>query len=91
MMADVSPIVHWTEMAGHPCGGTLTSPQQVIENVFAVLGSQWHGFNFKPERLIDAGNNVIGIGDYTGTYGTSKAMHARRARVAGRERQDCAL
>lgn len=29
MMADVSPQVRWTEMAGFPCAGTWVGPQAV--------------------------------------------------------------
>jgi len=82
MMADVSPEVRWTEMAGFPCAGTWVGPQQVIDNVFAVLGSTWEGYGFKLERLVDAGDNIVGIGDYQGTYrATGKSMQARVAHV----------
>jgi uncharacterized protein len=82
MMADVSPEVRWTEMAGFPCAGTWVGPQQVIDNVFAVLGSTWEGYRFELERLVDAGDNIVGIGDYQGTYrATGKPMQARVAHV----------
>jgi uncharacterized protein len=82
MMADVSPEVRWTEMAGFPCAGTWIGPQQVVDNVFAVLGSAWEGYRFELERLIDAGDNVVGIGEYQGTYRASgKAMRARVVHV----------
>ncbi|OOG43922.1 nuclear transport factor 2 family protein [Polaromonas sp. A23] len=82
MMADVSPEVRWTEMAGFPCAGTWVGPQQVVNNVFAVLGSNWEGYRFKLERLIDAGDNIVGIGDYQGRYRTSgKSMQARVVHV----------
>ena len=82
MMADVSPQARWTEMAGFPCAGTWIGPQQVIDNVFAVLGSAWAGYQFKLERLIDGGDRIVGIGDYRGTYrATGKAMQARVAHV----------
>ena len=82
MMADVSPQVHWTEMAGFPCAGTWIGPQQVIDNVFAVLGSAWEGYQFKLERLIDGGDHIVGVGDYRGTYrATGKPMSARVAHV----------
>jgi ketosteroid isomerase-like protein len=82
MMADVSPEVRWTEMAGFPCAGTWVGPQQVIENVFKVLGGTWDGYAFKLERLIDGGDSIVGIGDYRGTYrATGKSMHARVVHV----------
>jgi len=82
MMADVSPEVRWTEMAGFPCAGTWVGPQQVIDNVFAVLGSAWEGYHFKLESLIDGGDRIVGVGDYRGTYrATGKPMHARVVHV----------
>jgi uncharacterized protein len=82
MMAEVSPEVRWTEMAGFPCAGTWVGPQAVIDNVFTVLGAQWNGYRFELERLIDGGENVIGIGTYHGTFrATGKTMQARVAHV----------
>jgi ketosteroid isomerase-like protein len=82
MMADVSPDVVWTEMEGFPCAGTWVGPQQVIDNVFAVLGSTWEGYQFTLERLIDGGESIVGVGEYSGIYRrTGKSMRARVAHV----------
>ncbi|MGS5085751.1 nuclear transport factor 2 family protein [Hydrogenophaga sp. A37] len=82
MMAHVSPQVHWTEMAGFPCAGTWVGPQAVAENVFAVLGRDWIGYRFELQTLINAGDQVIGVGSYNGTFrATGKAMQARVAHV----------
>jgi len=82
MMADVSPDVRWTEMAGFPCAGTWVGPQQVIDSVFAVLGSTWEGYQFMLERLIDGGDSIVGVGEYSGIYRrTGKPMRARVAHV----------
>ena len=82
MMAHVSPQVRWTEMAGFPCAGTWVGPQAVAENVFAVLGRDWIGYRFELQTLIDAGDQVIGVGSYHGTFrATGKAMQARVAHV----------
>jgi ketosteroid isomerase-like protein len=82
MMAHVSPQVRWTEMAGFPCAGTWVGPQAVADNVFAVLGRDWIGYRFELQSLIDAGDQVIGVGSYHGTYrATGKAMQARVAHV----------
>lgn len=78
MMADVSPQVRWTEMAGFPCAGTWIGPQAVVENVFAVLGKEWIGYRFELQSLIDGGDHVMGVGTYHGIYrATAKAMQAR--------------
>ncbi len=82
MMAEVAPDVRWTEMAGFPCAGTHVGPEQVADKVFKVLGSEWEGYRFALETLIDAGDCIVGIGSYHGTYRqTGKAMSARVAHV----------
>jgi len=82
MMADVSPEVAWTEMAGFPCAGTWIGPDQIIANVFAVLGREWEGYNFVLEQIVDGGELLVGVGTYSGTYRkTGKAMQARVTHV----------
>ncbi|GAA0766431.1 nuclear transport factor 2 family protein [Ideonella azotifigens] len=82
MMADVSPDVAWTEMAGFPCAGTWIGPDQIVAQVFAVLGSAWEGYRFELEKLIDGGEQVVGVGTYSGTYRkTGKSMQARATHV----------
>ena len=82
IMAEVAPDVQWTEMAGFPCAGTWVGPEQIIEHVFMVLGSEWIGYQFELEELIDAGSRVIGVAHYHGTYGkTGKSMRVRVAHV----------
>ena len=82
MMADVAPDVAWTEMAGFPCAGTWIGPEQVIEHVFKALGAAWTSYRFELQELIDAGDRVIGLGVYHGTYSpTGKSMQARVAHV----------
>src|SRR5688572_14865270 len=82
MMVDVSPQVRWTEMAGFPCAGTWVGPQAVIDNVFAVLGRDWDGYRFELERLMDAGDSIVGVGTYHGTFrATGTPMQARVAHV----------
>jgi ketosteroid isomerase-like protein len=82
MMADVSHNVAWTEMAGFPCAGTWIGPEQVLTNVFAVLGSEWEDHCFVLERLIDGGEHIVGIGTYSGrNLRTGKAMQARVSHV----------
>ena len=82
MLADVAADVQWTEMAGFPCAGTYVGAQQIIDNVFAVLGRDWDGFSFTLERLIDGGDSVVALGVYRGSFHqTGKAMQARVAHV----------
>ncbi|MDW5416645.1 nuclear transport factor 2 family protein [Iodobacter sp. CM08] len=82
MMADLADDVQWTEMAGFPCAGTYIGKQQIIEGVFKVLGSEWNDYTFTLERLIDGGDSIVGIGDYSASHRQSgKAMKARVVHV----------
>ncbi|ANP89768.1 nuclear transport factor 2 family protein [Rhizobium leguminosarum] len=82
MLADIAADCRWTEMDGFPCAGTYVGPQEVFKNVFFVLGEAFDGYTFALERLLDAGSDVIGIGDYAGTYRqTGKSFKARVVHV----------
>jgi ketosteroid isomerase-like protein len=82
MMADVSPEVAWTEMAGFPCAGTWIGPDQVVDHVFSVLGREWQDYRFTLEQIVDGGEQLVGIGTYSGTYRkTGKPMQARATHV----------
>jgi hypothetical protein len=82
MIADIADDCQWTEMDGFPCRGTFIGAQEVIKNVFEVLGRDWDSYAFTLERLLDAGNDVVGIGSYTGTYKkTGKSMNVRVTHV----------
>ncbi len=82
MMADVSPEVAWTEMAGFPCAGTWIGPDQVVAQVFAVLRREWQDYRFTLEQIIDGGEQLVGTGTYSGIYRkTHKPMQARATHV----------
>ena len=82
MMADVSPEAIWTEMAGFPCAGTWIGPEKVMANVFAVLGREWECYKFELEQIIDGGEQLVGVGTYSGIYRkTGKPMQARVTHV----------
>ena len=82
MMANVSPHVRWTEMAGFPCAGTWVGPQAVIDNVFAVLGRDWTNYRFELQSLVDGGERIVAEGAYHGTYrATGKELQARVAHI----------
>ncbi len=84
MLADIAPDCRWTEMDGFPCAGTYVGPREVFENVFQALGEAFDGYSFKLERLLDAGDEVVGVGDYSGTHKrTGKAFKARVVHVWG--------
>jgi ketosteroid isomerase-like protein len=72
----------WTEMDGFPYAGTHTGPDEVRENVFARFPAEWDSFDLEVEEILDAGDSVVGIGTYSGTYAaTGRSMRARVAHV----------
>ncbi len=82
MLADITPTTEWTEMAGFPCAGTYHGREAIVKNVFMALGAQFDDYTFKLERLLDAGDHVVGIGDYTAQHKqTRKTMAVRVVHV----------
>jgi ketosteroid isomerase-like protein len=82
MLADIAPDCRWTEMDGFPCAGTYIGPQEIFRNVFQALGETFDGYTFKLERLLYAGDEIVAVGDYSGTHKeTGKTFKARVAHV----------
>jgi len=74
--------IEWTEAEGFPYAGTYHGPDQVTENVFMKLGTEWDGWRVTPESYLDSGEKVVVLGKYSGTYkATGKSMVADFAHV----------
>lgn len=81
-LAALAPDVEWTEAAGFPYAGTYRGVDEIVQNVFARLGSEWEGFRAEIEKFHDAGDAIIATGFYSGTYRkTNRAMRASFAHV----------
>ena len=88
MLADLAPDGEWIEMDGSLCAGTHVGPAAVVENVFKVIGSTFEGFEFRLDRLLDAGDEVVAIGGYRGKHRRSgKPFSVHRPSVDGQGRQ----
>ena len=78
----LSADIDWTEAEGFPYAGTYHGPKAVLEGVFMRLGSEWEGYAAVPDELIDAGDTVVALGKYSGTYKrTGKSFQANFAHV----------
>jgi len=74
--------IAWTEAEGFPYGGTYKGPNAVLEGVFMRLASEWDGFAVAPAEFIDAGETIVALGEYSGTYkATGKSFRAKFAHV----------
>jgi len=76
------PDIEWTEAEGFPYGGTYRGPKAISEQVFMKLGTEWDGFTVKPIEFIDAGERIVVLGQYSGTFKeTGKSFKAEFAHV----------
>lgn len=66
----LSPDLVWNEADDFPYAdrNPYVGPQAVLEGVFARIGGEWDGFGVNVEELLDAGDTVVMLGRYTGTY-----------------------
>jgi uncharacterized protein len=70
--------ISWTEAKGFPYGGTYTGLEDITQNVFSRLGSEWDNYKFAPENYLADGDQVVAYGTYSGTnIRTGKYFEAR--------------
>jgi ketosteroid isomerase-like protein len=82
VLAALAPQIVWIEAEGFPSGGTYTTPDAVLQKVFARLASEWDAFGAAPREYVCDGQTVVAIGDYTGTFkATGKGFKAPFAHV----------
>ena len=82
MLAPFAPDVRWTEAAGFPYAGTYIGPDAVAANVFRRIQEDWDDYTVAIDEVIDAGDVVVGIGTYSGTFRrTGRFFTARVAHV----------
>jgi ketosteroid isomerase-like protein len=82
VLAAFAPNISWTDAEGFPYGGTYIGPDAVLQNVFARLGSEWTGYAAVPNELLESGDTVVALGEYSGTYNaTGKSFKAPFAHV----------
>jgi hypothetical protein len=69
--------IEWVEAEGGPNGGVYHGPEEVVENVFVPLGTEWEGFTVDVERYVADGDTVVALGTYSGSYAeTGKGFEA---------------
>jgi ketosteroid isomerase-like protein len=82
VLGSFDPNIEWIEAEGFPTGGTYNSPEEVLNGVFMPLVTDWDGYRVEPEEFLDAGNRIVALGHYSGTYkATGKSMRVPFAHV----------
>ncbi|MDP1661880.1 MAG: nuclear transport factor 2 family protein [Phycisphaerales bacterium] len=70
VMGSLSPGVIWNEAENNPWadGNPYIGPEAVASGIFARCAGEWEGFAVEVVELLDAGDTVIMLGRYRGTY-----------------------
>lgn len=80
----MSPDIVWNEAEHFPYadGNPYVGPDAILAGVFARLGGEWDGFAAVPAEYLDAGDTVVVLGRYRGTYrATGRSLDAQLAHV----------
>ncbi len=80
----MSPDIVWNEADDFPYAdrNPYHGPMAVAEGVFGRTASEWDGFGAEMSEIIDAGDTVIALGRYVGTFkATGKPQRTQVAHV----------
>jgi len=80
----MSPDIEWNEAENFPYsdGNPYVGPGAIAQGVFARCGGEWDGFAALPEEFLDAGDTVVVLGRYGGTYkATGRAQNPQMVHV----------
>ncbi|HYI47133.1 MAG TPA: nuclear transport factor 2 family protein [Allosphingosinicella sp.] len=84
VLSRMSADIVWNEAENFPYadGNPYVGPEAVLQGVFARIGAEWDGFEAAPDELLDAGDAVVALGRYRGTFkATGKRLDAQLAHV----------
>lgn len=78
----MDPDVELHEPQGIPGGGTHHGFDEIVENVFSRLGTEWEDVSVVPERYIADGNSVVALHTWSGTSSkTGKSVEYPNAHI----------
>ena len=76
--------IEWNEAEGfaYADGNPYVSGHAILSGVFARLGGEWDGFAAVPQEYLDAGDTIVVLGRYRGTYkATGRTLDAQMVHV----------
>ena len=80
----MSPEIVWNEAENFPYAdrNPYLGPEAILTGVFARLGTDWDGFAAVPDEYLDAGDTVVVLGRYHGTFkATGETLDAQLVHV----------
>ena len=84
VLGAMSPEIVWHEAENFPYAdrNPYLGPEAVLTGVFGRIATDWDGFAAVPKEMLDAGDTVIVLGRYNGTYrATGRTLDAQLAHV----------
>ncbi len=84
VVARMSPDIEWNEAENFPYAdrNPYRGPEAILTGVFARIGEEWDGFAAVPDDYLDAGDTVVVLGRYHGTFkATGRTLDAQLAHV----------
>jgi uncharacterized protein len=84
VLGRMDPSIEWNEAENfiYADRNPYVGPEAVLEGVFSRLGSDWESFTVTPEEWLDAGERIVVLGTYSGTYkSTGKHVRAQFAHI----------
>lgn len=76
--------MEWNEAENFPYAdrNPYRGADSILSGVFARLGAEWESFAAIPEEFLDAGDTIVILGRYRGTYrATGRMLDAQLAHV----------
>lgn len=61
-----SPSIIWQQNQGFPGEGTHQGPLSVLNKVFKAFNNEWKRWSFTIDRVVDAGDDVVVLGYFSG-------------------------
>jgi ketosteroid isomerase-like protein len=64
------PQIVWREAENfiYADGNPYIGPQAILAGLFMRFATEWDQFAARPEQILEAGDTVISLGRYTGSY-----------------------
>jgi ketosteroid isomerase-like protein len=85
VLAMFDPNIEWHSVVGLPfikSDGVYHGPKAVADHIFSKLPQNYENFRININELLEAGDRVIMIGNYTGTWkATGKKFKANAVHV----------
>ena len=84
VLSRLASDIAWHEAENFPYAdrSPYLGHDEIVEGVFARLGSEWDGFAALPWDYIEGGDAVVVLGRYRGVYkATGRALDAQMAHV----------